>query len=350
MSPDPVSADVLAASDDVGAPQEIARNKPLTRPRPGHADLAGMQKYGFDDARPVLERASARETAARVALGTVAQQFLRAVLGAEVVSHVVSIGTVEAPVGSIPSAGDVAYLDGAGLLTERTCLAHAVHTDAADWDVLRSRGTSVAHCPKSNAKFGHGIAPLTELRRAGVEVGLGSDGMGSNSTRISCCPNRMDTVAGKYPGLVTRISVSAEIWMDAMPRSSVRVDDAPTMTSAPARGPVSLRTSTRCAKAHSSRKTSTSPCSQTAVRLRWRQFSYWPISMSARKSCQSGTATVRVSLSMELVISFDSNAAISGVRKEKRQRGGCPGLEPAIRRVTKTFTPFSSVPEWLTTR
>ena len=65
---------------------------PLTRPRPGHADLAGMQKYGFDDARPVLERASARETAARVALGTLAQQFLREVLGAEVVSHVVSIG------------------------------------------------------------------------------------------------------------------------------------------------------------------------------------------------------------------------------------------------------------------
>ena len=68
----------------------LARNAPLTRPRPGHADLAGMQKYGFDDARPVLERASARETAARVALGTVAQHYLRAVLGAEVVSHVVS--------------------------------------------------------------------------------------------------------------------------------------------------------------------------------------------------------------------------------------------------------------------
>ena len=80
MSPDPVDAEVLAS---------LARNAPLTRPRPGHADLAGMQKYGFDDARPVLERASARETAARVALGTIAQQFLREVLGAEVVSHVV---------------------------------------------------------------------------------------------------------------------------------------------------------------------------------------------------------------------------------------------------------------------
>ena len=72
MSPDPVAADALAAADDVGAPQEVARNRPLTRPRPGHADLVGMQKYGFEDARPVLERASARETAARVALGCVA--------------------------------------------------------------------------------------------------------------------------------------------------------------------------------------------------------------------------------------------------------------------------------------
>ena len=61
----------------MNAEREIARNRPLTRPRPGHADLVGMQKYGFDDARPVLERASARETAARVALGEVAAQFLR---------------------------------------------------------------------------------------------------------------------------------------------------------------------------------------------------------------------------------------------------------------------------------
>ena len=60
MSPDPVEAAAFAAADDVNAPQEIARNRPLTRPRPGHADLVGMQKYGFDDARPVLERASAR--------------------------------------------------------------------------------------------------------------------------------------------------------------------------------------------------------------------------------------------------------------------------------------------------
>src|SRR4051794_19884273 len=80
MAPDPVDRAALA---------EVARAAPLTRPRPGHADLVGMQKYGFHDARPVLERASARETAARVALGTVAKAFLQQVYAAAVLSHVV---------------------------------------------------------------------------------------------------------------------------------------------------------------------------------------------------------------------------------------------------------------------
>src|SRR4051795_6560173 len=88
-----------------------ARNAPLTRPRPGHADLAGMQKYGFDDVRPVLERASARETAARVALGTVAQQFLHQVLGVRVVSHVVAIGPVPVPAGVLPGPEDNPRID-----------------------------------------------------------------------------------------------------------------------------------------------------------------------------------------------------------------------------------------------
>ncbi len=102
MAADPVDKDVLAG---------LARNAPLTRPRPGHADLAGMQKYGFADARPILERASARETAARVALGTVAQQYLRAVLGAEVVSHVVSIGEADAVAGPLPTPADRDAID-----------------------------------------------------------------------------------------------------------------------------------------------------------------------------------------------------------------------------------------------
>jgi chorismate synthase len=102
MSPDPVDADELAG---------LARNAPLTRPRPGHADLVGMQKYGFDDARPVLERASARETAARVALGAVAQAFLDQAVGARLVSHVVEIGAAAAPDGVWPTPDDVARLD-----------------------------------------------------------------------------------------------------------------------------------------------------------------------------------------------------------------------------------------------
>jgi chorismate synthase len=88
-----------------------ARSAPLTRPRPGHADLAGMQKYAFDDARPVLERASARETAARVALGEIARSFLRQAAGIEVLSHVVALGPVQAPAGSLPSPADLDRVD-----------------------------------------------------------------------------------------------------------------------------------------------------------------------------------------------------------------------------------------------
>jgi chorismate synthase len=91
--------------------EALARNAALTRPRPGHADLVGMQKYGWDEARPILERASARETAARVALGAVASAFLEQAVDARIVSHVVRIGTAEAPYGSVPTPDDVARLD-----------------------------------------------------------------------------------------------------------------------------------------------------------------------------------------------------------------------------------------------
>jgi chorismate synthase len=102
MSADPVDAGQLAG---------LARNAPLTRPRPGHADLAGMQKYGHQDARPILERASARETAARVAVGEVARRLLSQVLGAEILSHVVAIGPVRAPESSPPGPQDKAAID-----------------------------------------------------------------------------------------------------------------------------------------------------------------------------------------------------------------------------------------------
>ncbi len=102
MSADPVDPVELEA---------LARNAALTRPRPGHADLVGMQKYAFDEARPVLERASARETAARVALGRVASAFLQQTVGASVVSHVVELGGVRAPAGVVPTSDDVPALD-----------------------------------------------------------------------------------------------------------------------------------------------------------------------------------------------------------------------------------------------
>ena len=112
MAADPVPAEALTVDAGTGDAREIARNRPLTRPRPGHADLVGMRKYGFDDARPVLERASARETATRVALGTLAAAFLEQAAGVRLVSHVVAIGPVAVPDDApAPTPDDVAALD-----------------------------------------------------------------------------------------------------------------------------------------------------------------------------------------------------------------------------------------------
>jgi len=103
MSADPVPEDEI---------KDLARNAPLTRPRPGHADLVGMQKYDLDDARAILERASARETAARVALGAVARNFLQQTVGITILSHVLSIGSIRVADGApLPQAGDMTTID-----------------------------------------------------------------------------------------------------------------------------------------------------------------------------------------------------------------------------------------------
>jgi len=103
MSADPVPEEEI---------KDLGRNAPLSRPRPGHADLVGMQKYDFDDARAILERASARETAARVALGAVARAFLQQTCGITVLSHVLSIGSVRVPENTqLPSEGDMKRID-----------------------------------------------------------------------------------------------------------------------------------------------------------------------------------------------------------------------------------------------
>ncbi len=149
MSADPVDPDVLAAQ---------ARNAPLTRPRPGHADLVGMQKYGFDDARPILERASARETAARVALGEVAERFLADALDVRLVSHTVSVGTVFTP--------------------DDTALPMPDDVDALDADQLRcfDRATSEAMIEEveSARKDGDTLGGVVEVLAYGLPPGLGS--------------------------------------------------------------------------------------------------------------------------------------------------------------------------------
>ena len=148
MAADPVDPAVLA---------EQARSAPLTRPRPGHADLAGMQKYDVADARPVLERASARETAARVALGAVAKAFLRQVVGAEVLSHVVAIGGVSAPAGVIPAPGDEGRVDASPVrCADETASAAMV----AEIDATRKAGDT--------------LGGVVEVLVYGLPPGLGS--------------------------------------------------------------------------------------------------------------------------------------------------------------------------------
>jgi chorismate synthase len=147
MSPEPVDAEQI----------NRGRGAPLTRPRPGHADLVGMQKYGFDEARPVLERASARETAARVALGAVARSFLGE-LGISLVSHTLSIGPVRVPDGSpLPLPRDVDALDADPLrcFDEATSALMVAEVDAAHKD-------------------GDTLGGVVEVLAYGVPPGLGS--------------------------------------------------------------------------------------------------------------------------------------------------------------------------------
>ena len=158
MNPEPVEEAAFAASNDANAEKEIARNRPLTRPRPGHADLVGMQKYAFDDSRPILERASARETAARVALGEVAAQFLRQAYGIRLVSHTVAIGT--AGVGAdypVPTADDVEALDADPV---RTLDADASAAMVAEVDAARKDGDT--------------LGGVVEVVATGLPPGLGS--------------------------------------------------------------------------------------------------------------------------------------------------------------------------------
>lgn len=148
MASDPIDPALLA---------ELARNAPLTRPRPGHADLAGMQKYDFTESRPVLERASARETAARVTMGRVAQNFLAQAYGITVLSHVVEIGGVRAMSRTFPTMADLPAIDADPV----RCL---------DPDASAAMQAEIAACQKA----GDTLGGVVEVIAWGCPPGLGS--------------------------------------------------------------------------------------------------------------------------------------------------------------------------------
>lgn len=154
MAADPVPENLLEGQ---------ARHAPLTRPRPGHADLVGMQKYGFDDARPILERASARETAARVSLGAVARAFLDQVAGIQVLSHVVRIGPIALPDGLIPAVDDGASGTWFDLIDEDPVRCMDPATSQAMQDEI-----AAAH------RDGDTLGGIVEVVAWGLPPGLGS--------------------------------------------------------------------------------------------------------------------------------------------------------------------------------
>lgn len=158
MSADPVPREDLLIDAGTGDEREIARNRSLSRPRPGHADLSGMLKYGFDEARPILERASARETAARVVAGRVAAALLEQAAGIRLVSHTLQVGSVRVPEDAeLPTPEDVAALDEDPLrcFDRETSAAMVAEVDAAKSD-------------------GDTLGGVVEVLVYGSPVGLGS--------------------------------------------------------------------------------------------------------------------------------------------------------------------------------
>ncbi len=204
----PKWVDVMAA-DPVDDPELLnrARNAPLTRPRPGHADLVGMRKYGFDDARAVLERASARETATRVALGTVAAALLEQAAGVRLVSHVVRIGAVAVPDDApAPTPDDVAALDADPVrcFDAASSAAMVAEIDGAhkDGDTLggvvevlaygvpSGLGSYVSGGARLDARFAAALMSIQAIK--GVEVG---DGFRTAARRGSVAHDEIERAA-----------------------------------------------------------------------------------------------------------------------------------------------------------
>lgn len=206
----PKWVDVMSA-DPVDDPAKLqrARNAPLTRPRPGHADLSGMRKYGFDDARPVLERASARETAARVALGRIAANLLEQAAGIRLVSHTVGVGSVAVPADTaLPTPDDVDRLDAdpircadpdisAQMVAEIDEAKAAGDTLGGVVEVLAygvppGLGTHTSGERRLDARLAGALMGIQAMK--GVEVG---DGFTTATRRGSVAHDEMDRIDGR---------------------------------------------------------------------------------------------------------------------------------------------------------
>ena len=215
MSADPVDAQLLKKDAGTGDEREIARNKRLTKPRPGHADLAGMLKYGHQDARNVLERASARETAARVALGAIATQILRQVAGIELVSQVIRIGTVYAGAQRVlPTPNDnealnnspVRNLDEAlaqRLMAEIDAAKHAGDTLGGEVEVLAYNvpvglGSHVGPQRRLDARLAGALMSIQSVK--GVQIG------DAYQQAASLGSNAQDEIIGLSSGHIERAS------------------------------------------------------------------------------------------------------------------------------------------------
>jgi chorismate synthase len=204
MAADPVDPSEL---------QGLARNEPLSRPRPGHADLVGMQKYGFTDARPILERASARETAMRVALSVVARQLLREVASTEIFSHVIAIGKIDSGERASPSYKDRALIDESPVRAAWSDLSAAMVTEIEEahreGDTLGGVfEVVVENCPiglgshvhwdrRIDSRLAAAIMGIQAIK--GVEIG---DGFASAARRGSAAHDEIE----KKDGSITRLS------------------------------------------------------------------------------------------------------------------------------------------------
>lgn len=187
MSPDPVAAADLQVDAGKGDPREQARNRPLHQPRPGHADLAGMIEYDFDDARNVLERASARETAARVALGAIARAYLKEVFDIDITAHVIQIGTEKIADPQPPRPEQAAQLDESPVRTldveaEQRFIAEIDRAksesdtvggivEVVAWGVPIGFGSHVSAATRLDAKLAAALMGIQSVK--GVEIGDG---------------------------------------------------------------------------------------------------------------------------------------------------------------------------------